>query len=53
VEQVARFRAFDDPERNGLVLCKLHPWPDGRTYDWDDRNMNIRFPEDKFDIPLK
>jgi len=53
VEQVARFRAFDDPERNVLVLFKLHPWPDGRTYDWDDRNMNIRFPEDKFDIPLK
>ena len=53
VEQVARFRAFDDPERNVLVLFKLHPWPGGRTYDWDDRNLNIRFPEDKFDIPLQ
>ena len=53
VEQVARFRAFDDPERNVLVLFKLHPWPGGRVYDWDDRNLNIRFPEDKFDIPLQ
>jgi hypothetical protein len=53
VEQVARFRAFDDPERNVLVLFKLHPFPGGRIYDWDDRNMNIRFPEDRFDIPLQ
>ncbi|HEY0795862.1 MAG TPA: hypothetical protein VGD64_08780 [Acidisarcina sp.] len=27
VEQVAKFRAFDDPDRNVLILYKLHPLP--------------------------
>ena len=31
LEQVAEFRAFDDPERNVLVLFKLHPLPDGQA----------------------
>lgn len=29
LEQAASFRAFDDPERNVLVLFKLHPLPHG------------------------
>ena len=29
LEQVAEFKAFDDPERNILVLFKLHPSPRG------------------------
>lgn len=29
LEQVASFRAFDGPERNVLVLFKLHPLPNG------------------------
>jgi len=53
VEQVARFRAFDDPGRNVLVLFKLHPWPGGQVYDPADQDLGIRFPEDKFDIPLQ
>ena len=53
VEQVASFRAFDDPTRNVLVLFKLHPWPDGQVYDPADENLQVRFPEDKFDIPLQ
>jgi hypothetical protein len=53
VEQVASFRAFDDPTRNVLVLFKLHPWPNGQVYDPADENLRIRFPEDKFDIPLQ
>jgi hypothetical protein len=53
VEQVASFRAFDDPTRNVLVLFKLHPWPGGQVYDPADQNLGIRFPEDKFDIPLE
>ena len=53
VEQVAKFRAFDDPARNVLVLFKLHPWPNGQVYDPADQNLHVRFPEDKFDIPLK
>ncbi|HEY6850203.1 MAG TPA: glycosyltransferase family 39 protein [Terracidiphilus sp.] len=53
VEQVASFRALDDKTRDLLVLFKLHPWPNGRVYDPADENLRIRFPEDKFDIPLR
>jgi Dolichyl-phosphate-mannose-protein mannosyltransferase len=53
VEQVASFPAFDDPTRNVLVLFKLHPWPNRQVYDPADENLRIRFPEDKFDIPLQ
>ena len=53
VEQVASFRAFDDSSRNVLVLFKLHPWPGGQVYDPADQNLRGRFPEDKFDIPLR
>jgi hypothetical protein len=53
VEQVASFPAFDDSTRNVLVLFKLHPWPNGQIYDPADENLRIRFPEDKFDIPLE
>ena len=53
VEQVASFRAFDDPKRNVLVLFKLHPWPDGAVRDPGDENLHIRLPEDSFDVPLK
>jgi hypothetical protein len=53
VEQVGKFHAFDDPARNVLVLFKLHPWPNGQVYDPADENLRIRFPEDKFDIPLR
>ena len=31
LEQVAVFRALDHPERNMLVLFKLHPLPDGQV----------------------
>jgi hypothetical protein len=53
VEQVASFRAFDDPKRDMLVLFKLHPWPSGALRDPGDENLHIRLPEDTFDIPLK
>jgi hypothetical protein len=52
VEQVASFRAFDDRKRNVLVLFKLHPWPGGRST-IGMTGTCIRFPEDKFDIPLQ
>jgi hypothetical protein len=32
LEQVARFRAFDDPDRNVLILYKLHPLPLARQH---------------------
>jgi hypothetical protein len=53
VEQVTSFRVFDDPDRNVLVLFKLHPWPGGRVRDAADENLHKPFPEDKFNIPLE
>ena len=32
LERVARFRAFDDPDRNVLILYKLHPLPLARQH---------------------
>jgi Dolichyl-phosphate-mannose-protein mannosyltransferase len=53
LEQVASFRAFDDPERNRLVLFKLHPLPAGQVRDQHDTNLQIQLPGDKFDIPIE
>lgn len=53
VEQVASFRAFDDQTRNVLVLFKLHRWAGDRVRDTAEENLRIRFPEDKFEIPLE
>ena len=53
VEQVAAFRAFDDSDRNVLVLFKLHPWPGGKVLSPAERDLGVRFPEDKFDIPMQ
>ncbi|MGA9464626.1 MAG: glycosyltransferase family 39 protein, partial [Terracidiphilus sp.] len=52
LEQVASFRALDDPERNRLVLFKLHPLPHGLVRDQVDQNLQIPLPEDKFDVPI-
>jgi len=53
LEQVASFRAFDDPERNVLVLFKLHPLPGGRVRSPGDENLGIPLPGDKIEIPLQ
>jgi len=53
LEQVAGFRAFDDPERNVLVLFKLHPWPNGQVRNPGDEPLNIPLPGDKIDIPIQ
>ena len=52
LEQVAAFDALDDPQRNRLVLFKLHPWPNGLIRDQADENLKIQLPEDRFDIPI-
>ena len=41
LEQVASFRAFDDPERNLLVLFKLHPLAGGQERDQGDQNLQV------------
>jgi hypothetical protein len=53
LEQVAQFRAFDDPERNVLVLFKLHPLPAGRTRDEGDTDMEGPLPGDRIEIPVE
>lgn len=52
LEQVASFRAFDDPERDVLVLFKLHPLPSGRIRNPAAQNLRIPLPDDKIDIPI-
>jgi hypothetical protein len=53
LEQVASFRAFDDPERNVLVLFKLHPLPDGEVRLIRGDNLQQPLPEDKINIPVE
>ena len=53
LEQVAGFRAFDHPERNMLVLFKLHPLPPGQKLDPSLQNLQEPLPEDKIDIPIE
>ncbi|HEX4283864.1 MAG TPA: glycosyltransferase family 39 protein [Terracidiphilus sp.] len=53
VEQVATFSALDDPERQRLVLFKLHQWADGRVRDQVDENLNVPLPGDRIEIELR
>jgi hypothetical protein len=53
LEQVATFDALDDPERQRLVLFKLHPLPQGRVRDQVDQNLQIELPGDRFDVPIE
>lgn len=53
LEQVASFHAFDDPERNVLVLFKLHPLPNGKVRDERDQNLQAEQPEDRINIPIE
>jgi hypothetical protein len=53
LEQVGSFSALDDPERDVLVLFKLHPLPGGKTRDEADAGMNDVLPEDRIDVPVE
>ena len=50
LEQVATFPAFDDPERNRLVLFKLHPLPGRRVRNAGDQDLTQPLPDDKIDL---
>jgi hypothetical protein len=52
LEQVAEFKAFDDPGRNVLVLFKLHPLAGGAARDPDDPRMTSALPDDKIDVEI-
>ena len=53
LEQVASFKAFDDPERNVLVLFKLHPLPGGKVRAINGTNLQEPLAEDKIFIPIE
>jgi len=53
LEQVASFPAFDDPERNVLVLFKLHPLPHGEVRSEEDKALRAPMPEDSIAIPME
>jgi hypothetical protein len=53
LEQVAEFQAFDDPERNVLVLFKLHPLPDAQARLIKGNNLQQVLPDDKILIPIE
>ena len=53
LEQVAMFRAFDDEERNKLVLFKLHPLPGGEVRNPNAEGMRDALPGDSFSVPVE
>jgi 4-amino-4-deoxy-L-arabinose transferase-like glycosyltransferase len=53
LEQVALFNAFDDKERNTLVLFKLHPLPGGMVRDPNAEGMQDALTDDSFDVPVE
>jgi hypothetical protein len=53
LEQVASFPAFDDPDRNTLVLFKLHPLPNGEVREPDGPKLEQPLPDDKIDIDVE
>jgi hypothetical protein len=53
LEQVAIFPAFDDEERNKLVLFKLHPLPASFKPEPGDRSLTRPLPWDHFSVPIE
>ena len=53
LEQVANFNAFDDPDRNVLVLFKLHPLPRGEVRDAGEQDLKVALPDDAIDVPIE
>jgi hypothetical protein len=53
LEQVASFRAFDDPERNMLSLFKLHPLPGGQVREPAEQNLQIPLSGDTININIQ
>ncbi len=53
LEQVASYGAFDDPDRDLLVLFKLHPLPGGQERDPSDPRMRDVLPDDSIEVPVE
>jgi 4-amino-4-deoxy-L-arabinose transferase-like glycosyltransferase len=52
LEQVAAWPAFDDSDRNLLVLFKLHPLAGGKIRNEINGNLRMKLPDDKFDVDV-
>jgi hypothetical protein len=50
LDQVATWPAFDDSDRNLLVLFKLHPLPGGEVRDQTKENLRVELPDDNYDV---
>jgi hypothetical protein len=48
LEQVGSWPAFDDPDRNVLILFKLHPLPGGKVREAVGKTLRVKLPGDKF-----
>ena len=53
LEQVASFHAFDDPDRDVLVLFKLHPLPGNQARAMEGDHLQQPLPDDKILIPVE
>ena len=53
VEQTVSFSAFDDSERNRLVLFELHPLPGGQVRAQGDEDLRTALPGDKIEVPIE
>ncbi len=56
VEQVAEFPALDDPDRNVLVLYKLHPLPNGEVrepHDPGEPDLTQPLAEDRIEMEMQ
>lgn len=53
LEQVASFPAFDDPDRNVLVLFKLHRLAGGKVRDVNDPRLSAVLPDDQVEVPVE
>jgi hypothetical protein len=52
LEQVASFPAFDDPDRNVLVLFKLHALPKRRVRDQGEQDLTKPLSDDRIYVPV-
>lgn len=53
LEQVASFHAFDDPDRDVLVLFKLHAVGSERVRDPEREDLEKALPGDRIQIPIE
>ena len=53
LEQVASFAAFDDSERNQLILFKLHPLLGSEVRDPSLQNLKVVLPDDSIQAPIE